>query len=929
MRRTTLVLLLLLGPAAVASAQQTGSVSGTVFDQNGNPLAEVMVRIVGDLLPAGRTATTSETGQYAFTLLLPGAYVVEASKTEIGTSKRTALVEVARDTQLDLVLGLVVEEAIEVVATIPVVDMKSSEIAFNYQGEYLRTIPLERSYKGLFQLIPGVADNRTLAGPAAGGTRQDNAYLIDGVNITNPLFGYLSTEINELDIAEVNIKRAGISAEFGRTAGAATNAVTRSGTNRLSGQARIDWLSKGLIGEPEDNRFRDPLLTTVTSPAVGIGGPLLPDRLFFYGSARWFKETNWDRANKLGESLPDEERKGHELYGKVTATPGARHLVNVGYRTRPNDVENASLNSERAATVATTTDNSSRVATATWAYFLTDRSSIDVKYLYMKENNQDDPVTILGYLPTWNPNDLASMGLYTDPLKANLLTGGNDASTRKNYRRHEARGTYVQFFDFGRSNHELRAGGGYEFGEEDYFALTNGWGQLSVIGTGAAAQIRARYYHEQPPQLGQGRTWGLFVQDNVSIGSRLTINAGVLVNRDEFAQELEGSGGCPDLASLNLLQGGPAVYTSSGDLCTFLRFDLGDQIQPRLGINLNVRPEAGDKVYANWGRYYNTDQKSSGRSLAPRRIFQREAFYTLAGALVSDLPRVSTSTKRIDPKMDPTYIDEFLIGYSTPLRNEWNADLFFIHRGTHDFIEDVPSVLPTGGPFVAANLPCEDFAGCIGADARRSYRAFTVEVARRLGNRWSANASYTWSRFEGNFDLDYATGFVFNTSSLIQDGPGAFVQEPNRFGPLRQDRTHVLKLFGTWMPTEMLTLGGYIRVQSGAPWNARGQDRAGASALNYLEPAGSHRNPTWGNLDLLASYRLRLNERAVVSLEGRLLNALGNQTVISTDSVQFLDTPVLPVPPYIGTYTLPNPLFNTANGFAPPRRLVLAAVASF
>jgi len=59
-------------------------------------------------------------------------------------------------------------------------------------------------------------------------------YLLDGVNITNPGFGYLSSEVNQLDIQEVNIKRAGVSAEFGRTAGVVTNAVSRSGGNRIS-----------------------------------------------------------------------------------------------------------------------------------------------------------------------------------------------------------------------------------------------------------------------------------------------------------------------------------------------------------------------------------------------------------------------------------------------------------------------------------------------------------------------------------------------------------------------------------------------------------------------------------------------------------------------------------------------------------------------
>jgi hypothetical protein len=42
--------------------------------------------------------------------------------------------------------------------------------------------------------------------------------------------------------------------------------------------------------------------------------------------------------------------------------------------------------------------------------------------------------------------------------------------------------------------------------------------------------------------------------------------------------------------------------------------------------------------------------------------------------------------------------------------------------------------------------------------------------------------------------------------------------------------------------------------------------------MNYLEPAGSHRNPVWANLDLMSAYRLPLNARASVSLEARVLN---------------------------------------------------------
>jgi len=392
---------------------------------------------------------------------------------------------------------------------------------------------------------------------------------------------------------------------------------------------------------------------------------------------------------------------------------------------------------------------------------------------------------------------------------------------------------------------------------------------------------------------------------------------------------VDGSGGClPTIA----LKGGAAVYESHGDTCTFLRFGFGDEVQPRLGASYQLRKGKGDKVYGDWGRYYNMDQKSSGRSLAPIRIFQTETIFDLTGRVLSSGPLASTTGKLIDPEIAPIYTDEIVLGYASPLGPTLSVDVFFMSRGMHNFIEDVPSRLngtsPTSGPFVATNLPCTAFAACRDADARRTYRALTIDVQRQLAARWQGSVSYTWSRFDGNYDIDYATASVFNTSSFIQDGPGADVQDPNRLGPLFEDRPHVFKVFGTFAATSRLTASGYLRVQSGAPWAARGRDIPGGT-LNYLEPAGTHRNPTWTNLDLMASYRLPAGARAAVTLEARLMNVFDNQTRLSTDAQQFLDLRTSATPPYIQPYLFPNPLFGLGNTFAPPRRLYLGAGVSF
>ena len=141
------------------------------------------------------------------------------------------------------------------------------------------------------------------------------------------------------------------------------------------------------------------------------------DRVFFYGSARYAR-VKWDRVNKVSVALPDESARVPKLYGKLTASPATGQQLTGTFRYHPNHVDNFGLTSDFAPSVASTTDNGSRIATADWALFLTPRSSVSARYLYLQSTNESVPVKNLGYLPAFNPRDPASMGQYDDPTQA-------------------------------------------------------------------------------------------------------------------------------------------------------------------------------------------------------------------------------------------------------------------------------------------------------------------------------------------------------------------------------------------------------------------------------------------------------------------------------------------------------------------------------
>ena len=899
----TAVLLTVIFGGAAAAQQTTGSVSGAVFDQTGAVLQDATVRISGENLPAGRTTTTSDAGLYNFPLLIPGRYTVEAEKAGLGKATRPVEVQVGKDTQVDITIGLTgVQEQVTVTAATPDVDLKSTEVSFNYGRQEIQTLPLQRSYAGLLQLIPGVADNGGFA-PNAGGSRQDNTYLLDGVNITNPLFGYLSTEVNEFDIVEFNVKKGAVSAEFGRSNGAVTNAITRSGTNQLRGGFRFElipnnWIASAKSGLPNtQDRW---------IPAYMLGGPAIKNRLFWYTSGMMAKSETHGRINNLGP-VPDRVETTNDFFGKLTAQIGNSHQFNVGYRARPRECEFCGIGINDAPELGTNEEGTNRVATVSWNWFPTTRTVVDVKYLRMDEETETVAITQFPFQPAFSVNSLDQMGAYT---AGGVTRGGNSlALNQQNYKRDEIKATLTQFFDSPGMNHQFKVGFGYEDSNEDLTRVSNGWGSVTPI---AGNRYQALYYPSQPAQIGIGETYSLFAQDDMSIGDRLVVNVGVLFNKDDFSQETD-------------------------EKRTFVSFNFGDEFQPRVGFNYRIRENAGDKVYANFGRYYSLDQKSTARSLAPRRLFQSEAVFSSTGQLISDTPASNTVSKVIDNNLKPPFQDEYIVGYASPLMEGWSVDAFFQYRDADDFIEDIPSVLPNSS-YIYINDPVAD----------RKYRAFVVELDRRTANNWTMNVSYSLSKLYGNYDLDYSGGVagaaVFNTSSLINDGPGSFTADTNRQGVLSQDRTHVLKVFGSYMPPQLsgLTVGGYLRAQSGTPWEARGLPWGSTlTYLRYLEPAGTNRNDFWTNFDFLLGYTQRFG-RFNGRIEGRVLNLFNNQTAIAVDQRQYLDPrnrTIVGSPDrsclacwtdaMVQGTSQPNPRYGEPTNWAAPRRFLLTFLVDF
>jgi hypothetical protein len=937
-----LLSLALLVAATAAWAGETGSISGVVKDGTGAPVPGATVKITGAQAP--RDTVTTSSGAFKFAVLLPGSYVVTAELKGLGMASQQAKVFVDHDAQLTLVLVQTTKTEVVVTGAAAEIDKKASEVNFNFTDNVIKDLPLSRTYEGVLKIVPGAAASSGQGFVSiSGGTRQDNKYLLDGVNITNPGYGFLGVDTNQLDIADFNVKKGGISAEFGRTSGAMINAVTKSGTNQIAGSVLVNISPSSFQA---NNSFSTTQDTSANSGQANIGFPIVKDMLFGYVSGAYYDNKISGQSatlvNGVTATQPDSKSHSGDYFGKLTGFVGQSLLVNAGFRALPAKSTDQFNSVYDAPTAAYGADTTNYVGNLSVDWFASKDTILEAKYVALQENDTSvgqDLVPAFGPT-TIDPKNLAAYGYFPDPNRHNNNGGLPEfAETGDRYKRSEVKATLSQYLDIGPTQNAFKLGGGFEDDSMDTVRATNGWGiwgalggacPTSVCGSSAAypkgfPSDRARYYTSQPTQNSKARTYSAFLQDTITM-KNLTIYLGVLTNKDDFAQVCKAGQVCGSSTAAPL---------TADTRFNFMTFRWSQQVQPRLGITWNPNLLSSDKLYSTYGEYAGMDQKSTARSFAPFRIRQDQAYFCTVttgcgsvayGGLMGTQFRGSSGGKLIPTDLKPPYQQEFILGYSAALTNDVTFDAYYQYRNLKNAFEDTgigANIYDSNtyfGSFQAANFP----------DARRVYRAVTLDVSKRYADRWYADANITYSKLSGNFDEDYGLA-LFNTSSFLEDEPGFYTNDPNRNGLMRQDRPIIFKLMGTYDLPFGVTVGGFFRYQSGTPWEARGATPS-TSDGRYLEPAGTNRLSGWTTVDLLAAYTFKPSDSLGIRLEARVSNVFDTQTVLSVDQTKYFDAYVDGNPPTSlgpqGT-SQPNPAFGTPTAWAAPRRFILTARLDF
>jgi len=152
-----LLFTLLLATATISAQVPTGKISGTVTDEQGNPLPGVSVEASSPKLVGRVTAFTDLNGAYRLFSLTPGTYRIAFSLDGFKTVVREGIiVQIEQTVELDVALPLgSIEEEVTVTGQSPLIDVKSTVKGMTLTKDMFEVLPRGRDFDTLVTAIPG------------------------------------------------------------------------------------------------------------------------------------------------------------------------------------------------------------------------------------------------------------------------------------------------------------------------------------------------------------------------------------------------------------------------------------------------------------------------------------------------------------------------------------------------------------------------------------------------------------------------------------------------------------------------------------------------------------------------------------------------------------------------------------------------------
>lgn len=852
---------LALGSPAFA---QSASIEGVAKDQQGGVLPGVAIALRNQESGVTRTATTEVDGHYRFLAVPPGRYRMTAELSGFA-SKETGDIQVTIGLAVtqDFTLGIqTVQESVTVTGEAPTVDTTKSEVAGVVTQQQIQTLPVNsRQFLNLALLMPGTSQdaarsfyNNVTIG--AGTSFYSNGFLVDGVNNTWAEEGEPRQNFPQGAVQEFKVNTSGFPAEFGLATGGLVQIVTKSGSNRWSGEGFEYFRDKSLnalnkFEEQRHDQFGDPKPGFRRNQfGASLGGPIIKDRTHFFVSV---ERTKTDQYFTVSTGKPEfysalegtflapvtsnmfVGRVDHQintdqtLFVRFGAEGGKKTCLGCG----GTGAANHGFDFQKPAYSA--------AVGHTWVASPRLLNEIRVQYAYAEYQvipGGQEPFTTVGDYPP----ERTSINRIQRALYLPSLGYGNGFDEIGPEKRFQIKDTVT----LSREKHNWKAGVDFShipFADDALYNL-NGY---YVFGTdqfidGSPQSIanlkNPTFFGASVPAQNSSlptQHLALFVQDTWKPIATLTVDYGLRYDR-QYGSFNENITLDPRVVAAVQALGSTANNKSRGD---------GNNFGPRVGVVWDVRGSGESVVRAGFGVYYD-NIRTLNNMIGEQRNFSQ---FTIA--IVN--PPYPDPYQGKDPLTfasdAPVNLNVLADNFRNPQAENYSAgvtqkistelsihvDGVYVHSSGDRIKYDLNLPDPVTG---IRPLPQYGFVDQDRSILKSDYKAMFVRLDKRLSHRYTYLISYTLAKATDVGSRATNNGGFFHVTDQLN--PGLDV------GPSDTDRRHTLVASGTaTLPWDM-TLGAVWTYRTAAPFSAYATTFSADGQQQYVP--GTSRNQ--GNRDL-------------------------------------------------------------------------------
>ena len=848
-KRLALLAAIILTVCSLAFGQETtGSIEGTVKDSAGALVPNVEVTITNARTAASGTTTTgigggfkrntntNDEGVFRILQVPPGQYdVITTASSGFGEARyENVTVAIGQTTQLIItvnpgsnvtVVDVVASEALPV-------DVTNSAIQTTVNAQKIELIPKSTGFTGLLKTVPGTRpESRTGGFSVDGASGGENVFVIDGQEVTNYRTGTLNETYNiptQL-VQELQVKSSGFDAIYGGATGGVVSVVTRSGGNDFHGEFGMQFEVPKFNGDPRQLTTRlttgsaaagtfsqrqvtlDPSKAGGTNvfPTANLSGPILKNRIWFYGSytpqifntdvETLYLTQPTGTTNLIFNTTErySRKRKYEYAFGRIDAMPFNKLRVTGTYLWNP-VIDQGSIPTESFTNISSSaigignvpTANfggtigvlrgndytasqggrqNSNLATIAGVYTPTSRLVIDARYSHGFLNEK------LGnyFIPRTTQIFACTNTSPTNPVFPCSTTAANtitvkDVSVRQSYEfsgaylfeaggKHELKGGYQRYTIFNDVQSGNNAIGRISFNLGNKLSTLIGGAAVDTPGAIGTGTFRRTGTNGSGSNLSQG----IFIQDKYQPTSRLTLNLGIRIEKE-------------NLPSFN-------SFPSA------INFGWGDKVAPRLGFAYDLTGDGNTKIFASYGRFFDRVKFALPRGLFGGDIFLEDYFEIFPGELPGNFninnivggftgPSVCPNTGfiasgarsrcqknfrvnanepgasaflngAVDPNLDPFRQTEFTVGAERQLSRDYVLRVRYTYKNVDEAVEDAGIVNAAGSEAYIIGNPG---------------KGLHLETLQALGYIKSTRPQRRYDGVEVVFDKRLSNDYYFN-----------------------------------------------------------------------------------------------------------------------------------------------------------------------